>query len=590
MTQLYIPLSQLRFGRDAVPPINCRRSNLNLFIPELAASISAHGQIQAMNVKEIEGVWYVRDGDRRLAAQQLRAANGEISIDEPIKCDDNAQSDTSVDMEELSLAANFMHLDPHEADVYETFHRCHQRGLSPESIAERFGVELWRVARWLKLGELSPLVLDAWRAGDIDVNTVRAFTLAPSVEKQDEIFQKLTAGGNVRDWVVLRELGAADHAAAHKLKCVGMEAYRAAGGTLVTNLFGDEHIIDNPELLDELMQKALDAECATLVAAGWKWATHENDPAVKSRYSWERFKAEPGKPSAVEMKRIRELELIINRPGGTADEKGETAELELRELQFAIDNREWTPATMARAGVIVAFSHDGVVEHRAGWVMPEATKTKADAKAKGEKPKDPLVSNALAHRLSVQATLATRAALVEEPRVGLVALLAGHVHGGTYGNPIRVRKDGYGAPAYDPYKTEKEKEPFSAIFDRLNKMDDAELFRIAADIAGNALDMQVHNAGNQPFAGSEAMAAAMSPERFNAAILEAFDAADYFTGVSAALVCEAIADCFGADAAKKWAKEKKKAVTVFAIANIPPKGWLPRELRTSAYTGPGATK
>lgn len=42
--------------------------------------------------------------------------------------------------------------------------------------------------------------------------------------------------------------------------------------------------------------------------------------------------------------------------------------------------------------------------------------------------------------------------------------------------------------------------------------------------------------------------------------------------------------------ARKVAAKPKADVTKFAIANVPKTGWLPPELRTMHYDGPGAKK
>ena len=70
-------------------------------------------------------------------------------------------------------------------------------------------------------------------------------------------------------------------------------------------------------------------------------------------------------------------------------------------------------------------------------------------------------------------------------------------------------------------------------------MSDEELFRVAAGIAGQALDMQSQNALRAPLSkGAEVLAAAIDADRIT--LRGAFDAVDYFNGVAKPFVITAI--------------------------------------------------
>jgi ParB family chromosome partitioning protein len=161
------------------------------------------------------------------------------------------------------------------------------------------------------------------------------------------------------------------------------------------------------------------------------------------------------------------------------------------------------------------------------------TPSKERAKADGSKEKTaPTISNAMMNRLSIQVTQATQKAITEEPRVGLVALLAGFFTRSD--GPVRVHTTGMGGNYGD-------RESFTAAFERLQAMSDEELFRVAAGVAGQALDMQSQNVLRAPLSkGAEVLAAAIDADRMNAALGEAFDAVDYFNGVAKLFVITAI--------------------------------------------------
>lgn len=81
----------------------------------------------------------------------------------------------------------------------------------------------------------------------------------------------------------------------------------------------------------------------------------------------------------------------------------------------------------------------------------------------------------------------------------------------------------------------------------------------------------------------------IAPKLMAEALQKRFDRQRYFANAPKNLVLKAITDGVGPDHAKKLAAGTKAAAWKFALANVP-KTWLPPELRTSHYDGPGAGK
>ncbi|TPN73434.1 hypothetical protein FJ980_32225 [Mesorhizobium sp. B1-1-5] len=251
--------------------------------------------------------------------------------------------------------------------------------------------------------------------------------------------------------------------------------------------------------------------------------------------------------------------------------------------KLPFNKKKATKSDKAKSGAVVGLKYDGTIEITYGVVKPSAEKSRA---AKGDAPKEKAaatISNAMTHRLSIQATKAASKAIAEEPLLGLVALLAGFL-GGIHHGPVKVSMSGIGGGI--PHG---EQESYSGAFARLSAMSDPDLFKVAAGLASRALDMQCHNTGNLPFdRGAKELAAAIDASHMTAALREAFDAADYFGGVSKPIVITAIREALNEDEARKAEKLKKAELTAFALANVPKTGWLPPELRAPTYSGPGA--
>ncbi|TGP22317.1 MULTISPECIES: ParB/RepB/Spo0J family partition protein [unclassified Mesorhizobium] len=581
-TAITIPLAEINPDET----INARRTRTDEGIEELKASIRAHGLIQALRVRhdEASGKFKIIAGHRRHRVLCELATDGDTAGGVAVTPDYQVPAiigDVDDDAaRELSQAENFIRLPQHEADTYETFRELADRGLDESQIAARFGIEPKRVKRMLALGRLSPVILEAWRSGELDQNgrafeIVRAFTLAPSILDQERIFAKLKKDRNLHGHAVTLALGGADRDAAKHIKIAGLNAYEAAGGRVTRDLFGDNHIIADKDIALRVAEQKVEATLAGLKAEGWSWTSMASDLPYAWEYGWSKEKPSEGKMTADEKKQIKKLEKL-------AAKGNDVASGHLADLRKAIADRQWTPDQLAKAGAVLELSYYGDLKIVRGVVKPQAPKKVTEDGKPAEKG-PPTISNAIHDRLSIQATLAVRDALREEPRLGLVALLAGfmahrHLH---TDSPVRVYHDGFG-------RVHSEKESFAWAFARLSAMSDQELFAAAAGCAAEAVHMERPYAGKPPFdTNSSPLAAAIDAGRLAKALGEAFDAEDYFKSIAKPFVITAIREAINEDEARKADKLKKKELVEFAVKNVPPTGWLPPELRAPTYSGPG---
>jgi ParB family chromosome partitioning protein len=575
MTELayrLMSLDQLRFGHEATPPLNPRKVGRNANLETLAASLLAHGQGQAMNVRQIDGITYVIDGNRRLAAFRLLVEQGKLPADHPVKID----LDTTADGGELSLALNLEREAMHPADIYRAFREINAKGIGEKDIATRFGMKPKEVRQYLAIGDLHEVVLDGWRDGIIREDTVKAFTIAGSLEQQAEVYKRLKDKGGLYAYNVREALGASDREAAQLLTFVGEDEYKAAGGRIIKDLFGDEHVIGDRGILDRLASEKLQAELDRLTAEGWSWVSLAKD--LPDAWSWNWAKQQPDllptEEEAAELARLRALFEDADPWRRTKEER--EAEAAHRNLQNAIRPRCYTAEHKAAGGAVVYIDHHAQLAVSLGVIKPSASKKDKDAPASG-------LSNALMARLSVQLTQAARDAITTDPHVGLAALLAG-LSASLHGQPVKVSASGMAGARVAPTD-------FAASLSAFLAMPDSELVAAAAQAAIATLDMTVINASNPPLGvtNNATLADALPAEAMNQALRDRFDAADYFAGAAIPIVLRAIGEALNADEARKAEKLKKADLVTFALANVPPTGWLPPELRTAHYAGP-ATK
>ena len=90
-----------------------------------------------------------------------------------------AEDDSDI---EVSLTENEVRLNMHPADQVTAFNRLHvEEGLTPEAIAERFGVNQITIRRRLKLACVSPKIMEEFRADAISLEQMMALALTDEV-------------------------------------------------------------------------------------------------------------------------------------------------------------------------------------------------------------------------------------------------------------------------------------------------------------------------------------------------------------------------------------------------------------------------
>lgn len=259
----------IALGKLEKSPQNVRRTADKGASAELKASILAHGLMQNLVVTDAgDGTYRVIAGARRLEALKALQADGKLPEDHAVPCqvvgDDRAA--------ELSLAENTVRLAMHPADEFEAFAKLADAGETAEQIAERFGVRPRHVEQRLKLGRAAPALRKEYRAGNLTLECLMAFTLTDDRKRQMKVYESLQDWqkkhpSHIRAALTERMVEADSKLAAF----VGLAAYRAAGGTARSDLFGDDVYLENPDLLNALVAEKLKLIERELAAEGWGW-------------------------------------------------------------------------------------------------------------------------------------------------------------------------------------------------------------------------------------------------------------------------------------------------------------------------------
>ena len=385
-----IPLSRLELA-----PENVRKTPADASAQaQLTASIRAHGLLENL-VARADGAdddgnerFAVVAGGRRLAALQSLAEEGALDADHPVPCRVAPDANGG----ELSLAENVVRVAMHPADQVVAFSALARDGASVAAIAARFGVSERLVEQRLRLGNAAPELLDAYRDGAIGLETLKAFAVTPDTERQLAAWERVSAQGYGPSVHQVKRLLTEDRVpgSAALARFVGVEAYEAAGGPVMRDLFADEHEdgawFEDPALLNDLAMTKLKA-VADELSTRWKWAEArlEVDWSAKARYG--RVHPQPGEPTdeeAAEIERLRTRhdELVNLDDDAWTEEleaEGTAIEERLDAIEQAVEARaRFQREDFAIAGAIATVGRDGRLQVIQGLVKPEDM-PKADA-------------------------------------------------------------------------------------------------------------------------------------------------------------------------------------------------------------------
>lgn len=620
-----IPLNKL------VPSAaNVRRTGRETGLDELAASIAAHGLLQSLSVRpQVDkegaetGKFEVIGGGRRLAALKLLAKRKVRARNAPVPC----LVQQSGAAEELSLAENVVREALHPADQFEAFARLQrEQGFGAEDIAARFGVTAAVVRQRLRLGAASPKLMGLYREGTINLDQLMAFCLTDDHARQEQAWEALSWNKAPE---MIRRLLTESHVSARDRRAVfvGAEAYEAAGGTILRDLFTEDGggYFADAALLGRLVQDKLEVVAQEVQAESWKWVL-----------------AMPDYPHAHGLRRVypQQVELAEDKQARldalTAEYEALSAEWDAElpdevaarfdTLKAEIDqlsDRSYAYAAedKARAGAYVTLGHDGLARIDRGFVRPEdeavpepeegqeeegpaqEPEPQAETEEEGEEDEpdgltplsDRLIADLTAHR-----TAALRNAVAERPEVALLAVvhvlaLSTFYHGYDQGSSLDIRAASAGLANHAPGIEDGPAARSSAerharwawdlprdsadLWDWIVALDADEHMRLLAHCAGLTIQAVRTPYDRRPRARAHA-------DRLAAAL--ALDMAAHWTPtvdsylgrVTKARILEAVREGVSDEAAERITGLKKHAMAETAEQLLAGTGWLPPDLRT----------
>ena len=634
--EVIVPLNRLKAS-----PKNARKTpHSPATIEAFAASIKAKGVLQPP-VVEIErdgegaptGNYLVTIGEGRRQGLRLLAKRKAIKRTHPVRCIVDAENDAH----EISLDENMTREAMHPADQFEAFQRlAEEKGYGAEEIGARFGVSAHVVRQRLRLGAAAPELMAAYQSGALALDQLMAFCVSEDQDRQRQVFEQL---GDYRPVHAIRRAmtEAKVRAEDRRAVFVGLEAYEAAGGTVLRDLFTEDGggWLEDPALLDQMVSDKLTGLAdEARQREGWKWAEAASEYAEVSAlgrvYPVEVVRSEADAAQIAGLS--EEYDALVSGSDGQ-EVLPDAVDARLEEIDAALQafgpDFDYTPEVKARAGVMVLLGHDGLARFERGLVRaedavedrrpdPEAPEGwSEEVEREGEAPPAPEaeadeglapLSERLVIDLTAHRTMGLRDAVQADDTLALMvvvhalALQVFYPAWGTWTSlQLRLSVTGLDrlapgvgdspagrrvADRLEAWGVRLPEQPRD-LWDVLATLPPSELLDLMACCAGVGVYAvrDPHDRKPDALAHAETLATVAGLDMTGTWTATA---ASYFSRVSKARVLEAVTEATSPEEAGRIAGFKKGDMAEAAERLVEGKGWLPSVLRTTPAVDPDA--
>jgi ParB family chromosome partitioning protein len=367
---------------------NVRQIVNGVTIPELADDIGYRGLIESLNVRpkkdadgEETGRYEVPAGGRRFRALELLVRQKRMAKTQLVPCVVNRSDKTS--MEDDSLAENTHRENLHPLDQYRAFKALSDKDRDVEEIAARYFVSPNVVKQRLKLAAVSPKLLDLYEKDEIKLDQLQAFAVSNDHARQEQVWERISNNEHMQEPFYIRRLLTETTVRADDRRAVyvGAEAYEAAGGVILRDLFEQDSggWFQDAALLEQLVFEKLKTDAETIRADGWKWVEAAISFSYGHSSGMRRVYAEPEEMSDEEIKRYDAVKAEYDKLDAEyaeMEEADEAIENKLDQLSAELsvfDDRPnvFDSAQKAIAGAFITLAANGKLQIDAGFVRPE---------------------------------------------------------------------------------------------------------------------------------------------------------------------------------------------------------------------------
>jgi ParB family chromosome partitioning protein len=382
------PSRNIPFNKLVLSQSNVRRVKAGISVEDLAEDIARRTLLQSLNVRPVfdadgqeTGMFEVPAGGRRYRALELLVKQKRLAKTAPIPCIVR-EAGADISAEEDSLAENVQRVALHPLDQFRAFQTLREQGRSEEEIAAIFFVSVNVVKQRLRLASVSSNLLDVYADDGMTLDQLMAFTVTSDHARQEQIWENVSKSGYDEPYQIRRMLTEDTVRASDKrAQFVGIDAYEAAGGSVLRDLFehDDGGWLQDVPLLDRLVTEKLTAEAEKVAAEGWKWIEAAVSFPYNHDYGLRQLEGTLADLTAEEQATIEALraeQAKLEAEYQDADELPDEVDARLGEIEEAVSAfgdrpHIYDPADIARAGAFVSIDSDGALLVERGFVRPE---------------------------------------------------------------------------------------------------------------------------------------------------------------------------------------------------------------------------
>ncbi|MEQ1954861.1 ParB/RepB/Spo0J family partition protein [Mesorhizobium sp. CN2-181] len=382
------PSENIAYDKLVLSQENVRRVKDGVTIEQLAEDIGRRKLLQSLNVRplldgngEETGTYEVPAGGRRYLALGILVKQKRLAKNEPIPCIVNRSGTTSA--EEDSLAENVHRENLHPLDQFRAFKALKEQGLDVEEIAARFFASAPTAKQRLRLASVSPKLLELYEKDEIRLEQIMAFSISDDHARQEQVWERISGNSHMQEPYYIRRLLTETTVRADDRRAVyvGPEAYEAAGGVILRDLFEQDSggWFQDAALLEQLVFDRLKTDAETIRAEGWKWV----EAAISFPYGhtsgMRRVYAEPAEMSTEESARYDAAKAeydALDAKYAEMEDADQEIEDRLDQLGAELDAfgdrpQVYDPVQKAIAGAFLTLGANGHLQVQAGFVRPE---------------------------------------------------------------------------------------------------------------------------------------------------------------------------------------------------------------------------
>jgi ParB family chromosome partitioning protein len=227
---------------------------------------------------------------------------------------------------------------------------------------------------------------------DMTLEQLMAFSVSDDHPRQEQVWEMLTKGHDRSTHMIRRRLTEDKvRATDRRVHFVGLDAYVAAGGAMMRDLFEDDRggWLQDVGLLDQMVMEKLGAEGERIGNEGWKWVAVDLDHAYGHDDEMRALDATEIPIGSEEQARLEALEAEVEAIEAEWGQSSDVPDaVNLRHMAAQEEARAliarslaYDPTEMAFAGAFVSLDHDGTVYIERGFVRREDEPEKDDASA-----------------------------------------------------------------------------------------------------------------------------------------------------------------------------------------------------------------